>query len=74
MLCEPRSLSEKASDGDVSSGEEQVVFGDARREVRMEVAGGRFTDCFLKSPSSGHVMFVVSLTVISQGMQLESLL
>jgi hypothetical protein len=41
------SRSEKISDGDVRSGEEHAVLGEVRSVLRMEVAGGRLTFCFL---------------------------
>jgi hypothetical protein len=45
---EPKSYSEKASEGEVRSGEEHVVFGEERRELRIEVVEVRLTARFLK--------------------------
>ena len=50
------------SDGEVSSGEEHVVLGDERREVRIDVAGGRLTVCFLKRSGFAGIM-LASMTV-----------
>jgi len=58
------------SDGEVSSGEEHVALGDERREVRIDVAGGRFTVCFLKRSWFVGIMFVS----MSQGMEVSGII
>jgi hypothetical protein len=55
-----RSHSEKISQGDERSGDEQDVFGEERSEVRIEVADCRVTICFLKRSASGAAIFLCS--------------
>jgi hypothetical protein len=73
---EPKSHSEKASEGEVKSGEEHVVFGEERRELRIEVAEVRLTIRFLKrSGDDEEVIMAVAdsdmLYLISRGMGRE---
>jgi hypothetical protein len=50
-----------------------VVLGEERRDVRIDVAGGLFTVCFLKRSWLTDIVFVV-ITVISEGMEPRQLL
>jgi len=46
------SNSEKTSLGDERSGDEEEVFGEERSDVKMDIPGGRVTDCLRnRSPS-----------------------
>lgn len=56
---EPKSHSEKASEGEVRSGEEHVVFGEERSELRIEVAEVRLTTRFLKRSGDEDDEFIV---------------
>jgi hypothetical protein len=55
----PKSYSEKASDGEVRSGDEQDVFGEERSELRIEVADDGLTTRFLKRSGDEDVIVTV---------------
>ena len=58
FVLEDISFSLNASEGLVISGEEQFVgLGEVKRDVRIEVDGGRLIICFLKSSVSAIAMF-----------------
>jgi hypothetical protein len=53
--------SEKISQDEERSGDEQVVFGEERSEVRIEVEDCRVTICFLKRSASGAAILCLCL-------------
>jgi hypothetical protein len=62
-----KSQSENTSERDERSGDEHVVFGDEKSEVRIDVADDRLTTCFLNRFSGGVIVSTIDVMCDCEG-------